>query len=76
MYQANVYAVDKKFHSFRKQVIKMNSKVPLFSFQSISKGYYGECGLRGGYTQCENVDEQVIDQLYKLMSMNLCSNTL
>lgn len=52
------------------------TNVPLFSFQSISKGYYGECGLRGGYTQCENVDEQVIDQMYKLMSMNLCSNTL
>lgn len=50
--------------------------MPVFSFQSISKGYYGECGLRGGYVQAENVSSEVLDEMYKLVSMNLCSNTL
>src|SRR5205823_5063951 len=51
-----------------------NSPVELISFQSISKGYYGECGQRGGYMECVNMDEQVMAQLYKLASVSLCSN--
>jgi len=76
VYQANVYANDKQFFSFRKVVLEMNAKVELFSFHSISKGYYAECGLRGGYIHATNIDPLVLAQLYKLFSMNLCSNTL
>jgi aspartate/methionine/tyrosine aminotransferase len=76
VYQDNVYAPGKKFHSFRKVALKMMSKAQIFSFHSISKGYYGECGLRGGYVQMENIDKSVNDEMYKMMSMSLCSNTV
>ncbi|OLP89429.1 putative alanine aminotransferase, mitochondrial [Symbiodinium microadriaticum] len=45
-------------------------------FHSMSKGYYGECGLRGGVLQMTNIDPDVADQIYKLFSMILCANTL
>eukprot|EP00397_Hematodinium_sp_SG-2012_P010289 GEMP01010399.1.p1 GENE.GEMP01010399.1~~GEMP01010399.1.p1 ORF type:complete len:524 (+),score=115.26 GEMP01010399.1:565-2136(+) len=76
VYQSNVYAADKKFYSFRQVTLEMGSQVELFSFMSISKGYYGECGLRGGYLHATNIDTAVVAQLYKLFSMTLCSNTL
>ena len=34
----------------------------------------GECGLRGGYMELTNFDEGTIDQVYKAMSVSLCSN--
>jgi len=87
VYQENVYnpnptgaghnSVKKKaFHSFRKVLYKLGSKAELFSFHSVSKGYYGECGLRGGYVHLDNIDQGVNEQLYKLLSMTLCSNTI
>lgn len=60
----------------RKIVHKTKSKVELYSFHSISKGYYGECGIRGGYMELMNVDNAIIEEIYKLCSMSLCSNTL
>lgn len=60
----------------REVVLKAKSKVELYSFHSISKGYYGECGLRGGYMELLNVQPEINDEIYKLMSMTLCSNTL
>jgi len=84
VYQENVYNLNKspvgskpkEFVSFRTALYKIGSKVELFSFHSVSKGYYGECGLRGGYVHMDNVDESVNEQMYKLMSMTLCSNTV
>lgn len=37
-------------------------------------GYYGECGRRGGYMEVTGLPKDVKDQLYKLASVNLCSN--
>ena len=34
--------------------------VPLFSFHSVSKGFLGECGHRGGYLECRNVPPDVM----------------
>jgi len=76
VYQDNVYADGKEFISFRKLAIELGVKVEVFSFHSISKGVMGECGLRGGFVHCHNVDPQVIEQMYKLASICLCSNTL
>jgi len=76
VYQSNVYAEGKEFIAIRKVVEEMGSPAECFSFMSISKGYYGECGLRGGYLHATNIDSQVLDVLYKLFSMTLCSNTL
>jgi alanine transaminase len=81
VYQENIYAQDKTFTSFREVLLSdfpegsMDS-VSLFSFHSISKGYYGECGIRGGYMHLTNIDPEVNEQIYKLMSMCLCSNVV
>lgn len=34
----------------------------------------GECGRRGGYVEVVNVPEDVAAEMYKLASINLCSN--
>ena len=46
------------------------------SFHSISKGFTGECGLRGGYFELTNIPKDVKAQLTKLASVSLCSNTM
>jgi len=76
VYQDNVYAEGCKFHSFKKVLHDLGPEyrdsVELASFHSISKGYMGECGLRGGYMEVVNLDEQVKEQLRKLVSCRLC----
>jgi len=48
----------------------------LASFHSTSKGFLGECGLRGGYFELTGFDAAVKGELLKLVSIGLCSNTL
>jgi alanine transaminase len=76
VYQDNVYAAGKSFTSFRKVAAECGllGKLPLVSFNSISKGAVGECGRRGGYMQLSGVDAGVAEQLLKLASINLCPN--
>ncbi|KAG5380206.1 hypothetical protein IGI04_028048 [Brassica rapa subsp. trilocularis] len=56
-------SVTRNFHSFKKvaRLWDKKKKIALVSFQSVSKGYYGECGKRG-------------ENNYKVGSVNLCSN--
>ncbi|CAG7899693.1 unnamed protein product [Brassica rapa] len=42
--------------------------------QNINFGYYGECGKRGGYMEITGFTSDVREQIYKLASVNLCSN--
>ena len=42
---------------------------------TILTGAYGECGLRGGYMELHNMDPEVLDELYKIASINLSPNT-
>ena len=37
-----------------------------------SKGYMGECGIRGGYAEVVNMDPRVIAMLQKSISAKLC----
>lgn len=74
VYQVNIYEEDLEFVSFKKVVRDLDSNVELFSFHSVSKGLFGECGLRGGYMECVNVDQDVVDLIYKCMSVALCPN--
>ncbi|KAI8391761.1 pyridoxal phosphate-dependent transferase [Radiomyces spectabilis] len=78
VYQTNIYQPEQRpFHSFKKVLMSMGEKYQdqeLFSFHSTSKGMIGECGRRGGYLECVNIDEQVLDQLYKIASISLCPN--
>uniref|UniRef100_H2Z4L3 alanine transaminase n=1 Tax=Ciona savignyi TaxID=51511 RepID=H2Z4L3_CIOSA len=76
VYQDNVYADGCAFHSFKKVLHDLgpeyNTSVELASFHSISKGYMGECGFRGGYMETVNLDAKVKEQLRKLVSCRLC----
>lgn len=75
VYQENVYLKGLEFNSFAKVLHQMNEKdVTLFSFHSVSKGFLGECGHRGGYFEVRNIPEDVYAQLVKLQSIGLCSN--
>ncbi len=76
VYQENIYNKALPFHSFAKIMDEMKeTEVPLFSFHSVSKGFLGECGHRGGYMETRNVSEEVYEQMIKLQSIGLCSNT-
>jgi len=77
VYQDNVWT--KKWTSFRKVVASMDSpynKLPVYSINSCSKGYYGECGLRGGYIEFFNVDPDVEAQIKKITTLSLSVNTI
>lgn len=75
VYQENVYESGAMFHSFAKVMHDMNeTDVTLFSLHSVSKGYLGECGHRGGYVEFRNIPDDVMEQFVKLQSISLCAN--
>lgn len=79
VYQDNVYAEGCKFHSFKKVMMEMGepyNQMELASFMSCSKGYMGECGLRGGYAEIVNLDPDVKTMYLKSISAKLCPSTL
>ncbi|KAJ8778125.1 hypothetical protein J1605_013985 [Eschrichtius robustus] len=79
VYQDNVYAEGSQFHSFKKVLTEMGppyaARQELASFHSVSKGYMGECGFRGGYVELVNMDAAVQQQMQKLRSVRLCPPT-
>jgi len=76
VYQENVYGAGLEFHSFAKVMHELGEKeVTLFSFHSVSKGFLGECGHRGGYLEVRNMPDDVYAEMIKLQSIGLCSNT-
>lgn len=79
VYQQNVYKEGKEFISMRKVIAEMgepySNSVELISMNSTSKGILGECGLRGGYMETHNLSNRAEEMLYKLKSIELCSNT-
>lgn len=79
VYQHNIYAEGMEFHSFKKVITEMGppySNMELASFMSASKGFMGECGLRGGYFELVNVDPEVKKMLLKSISAKLCPSVL
>ncbi|XP_014167061.1 alanine aminotransferase 2-like, partial [Geospiza fortis] len=76
VYQDNIYAEGSAFHSFKKVLMELGppyaDSVELASFHSISKGFMGECGLRGGYMEVVNLHPEVKAELSKLVSVRLC----
>ena len=75
VYQENIYKPGAHFISFAHVMSSMQEKeVSLFSFHSVSKGFFGECGHRGGYMEVRNVPSEVVDQITKLQSISLCAN--
>eukprot|EP00892_Ulva_mutabilis_P012757 jgi/Ulvmu1/9854/UM057_0008.1 len=78
VYQENVWAEGKKFTSFRKVALDNPQPAPpvVLSLHSTSKGFLGECGHRGGYLEVLNCPAAILTQLKKLLSINLCCNTI
>ena len=90
VYQENVYGGAPAFTSFKRALSELRAKgdagdaeaalaasrAQLVSFHSTSKGFIGECGLRGGYFELQNVPSEVYEQLTKLASVSLCSNVV
>jgi aspartate/methionine/tyrosine aminotransferase len=75
VYQENIYLPGDEFVSFAKVLHQSEAKdVSLFSFHSCSKGFLGECGVRGGYFEYRNVPDDVAAQILKLQSVSLCAN--
>lgn len=77
VYQENIYVDTVKFVSFRKAALDMGDEaaaLQMISFHSISKGFFGECGRRGGYMQIMGFDKDTYKEFVKLWSINLCSN--
>ncbi|KAG6853403.1 hypothetical protein C0991_004736 [Blastosporella zonata] len=73
VYQDNLHRRETyPFTSFKKVVRNTQSPIPLISFHSISKGVSGECGRRGGYFECTNISDDIIAQIYKMVSVGLC----
>eukprot|EP00899_Mesostigma_viride_P028026 jgi/Mesvir1/8408/Mv12647-RA.2 len=74
VYQLNVYQNQRPFISCR-QVLKsmpaVANKVEIVSLYTVSKGWAGECGIRGGYFALTNFLPEVVDQVYKMVSVNL-----
>jgi aspartate/methionine/tyrosine aminotransferase len=50
------------------------TEVSLFSLHSVSKGFLGECGHRGGYLELRNVPDDATQEFIKLQSISLCAN--
>ncbi|KAF1739990.1 hypothetical protein MXB_2828, partial [Myxobolus squamalis] len=78
VYQENIYDEALQFHSFKKVVRDCGfteSNFSLVSFHSISKGYYGECGIRGGYMEIFGLKKEVKTQIFKLITTQLCSSS-
>ena len=76
VYQDNIYNPEKPFISFRKVAAELKANIQIISLHSISKGFLGECGHRGGYMELYNIPDDVCDQIYKMYSVSLCPNSV
>ena len=75
VYQENVYDRSAKFHSFTRVMWEAGVRdISLFTMHSVSKGFLGECGHRGGYLEMRNIPDDVLAQFIKLQSISLCAN--
>lgn len=76
VYQHNVWKEGASFHSFKKVMSEKGLKLELASMMSASKGYMGECGLRGGYCEFVNLSPPVKALFLKMLSARLCCSIL
>ncbi|TVU09663.1 hypothetical protein EJB05_43152, partial [Eragrostis curvula] len=77
VYQDNVYVENKRFNSFKKVARSLGydeNDLSIVSFHSVSMGYYGESGRRGGYMEISGFGADVKKQIYKVASLTICPN--
>jgi len=46
----------------------MSKELQLVSFHTVSKGYWGECGQRGGYFEMTNIPPEVCSLIHFLFN--------
>ncbi|XP_028450092.1 alanine aminotransferase 2 [Perca flavescens] len=80
VYQDCVHGENSEFVSYKRVLAEMgpplSDTVELASFHSASKGFMGECGLRGGYVELVNLDPAVKKYIYNLFSTDACAPVL
>lgn len=79
VYQQNVFQKEVPFQSFKKVMVEMGppySNMELASFMSVSKGYAGECGIRGGYVELFNPNLEILPVLNKILQSQLCPSVM
>jgi alanine transaminase len=71
VYQENIWQSENPFYSFKKvlRTMEKEGKLPqgdveLFSYHSVSKGFLGECGRRGGYMEMVNIVSIIYIYIY------------
>ena len=76
VYQENVWRDGANFVSFKRVVAEMGvaDQIQLASLHSVSKGFFGECGRRGGFVELSGFSRDVRELMYKMASVGLCSN--
>ncbi|CAA0826950.1 Glutamate--glyoxylate aminotransferase 1 [Striga hermonthica] len=78
VYQQNIYQDERPFVSSRKVLMDMgppmSNELELVSFHTISKGFWGECGQRGGYFEMTNISPKAVEEIYKVASIALSPN--
>ncbi|KAH7675527.1 Gamma-glutamyltransferase protein [Dioscorea alata] len=78
VYQQNIYQDERPFISAKKVLLDMgppiSKELQLISFHTVSKGYWGECGQRGGYFEMTNLSPQAVEEIYKVSSISLSMN--
>ncbi|KAK4792354.1 hypothetical protein SAY86_022789 [Trapa natans] len=78
VYQQNIYQDERPFISAKKVLMDMGGPISrelqLVSFHTVSKGYWGECGQRGGYFEMTNIPSRSVEEIYKVASISLSPN--
>ncbi|GLJ21097.1 hypothetical protein SUGI_0385480 [Cryptomeria japonica] len=78
VYQQNIYQDERPFISAKKMLMSMglpfSKEVQLVSYHTVSKGYWGECGQRGGYFEMTNISPKTVEEIYKVASISLSPN--
>lgn len=78
VYQQNIYQDERPFVSAKKVLMDMglpfSKELQLVSYDTVSKGYWGECGQRGGYFEMTNIPPKTVDEIYKVASISLSPN--
>ena len=71
VYQENIWQSQNPFFSFKKVLRNMEKEgklpegdVELFSYHSVSKGFLGECGRRGGFMEVVNLVSSLYDCMF------------
>lgn len=80
VYHQNVYKPEMApFNSFKRVLVQMGhpySHMELASFMSVSKGYAGECGVRGGYVELFNLSAEVKHLFNLVQQTHVCPSVI